>query len=416
MIQDQKDLVEEFSARLIAILKKYCDESTLEDLRAELDTLRASEESILEEPPKNHQLNNNHNLIEQSHLQNVITYCQERLNRHDGFNLVLDLADLCVTFGEHSTAYALYANILAQRRNGERISDLTARALQKRAELHIKETHWIEALADLSASRRTFIATKNKIGIAKTDNTLGIYYAEQGKMKESMKHFKRGASLFENLGQADLSSAAYMNLGILAIMRGNYDDAFVNFQRALPEFERLGDFSRLAEIHHNIGMLSLAQEDYQSALQEFDESLDCSTKANYEALVGLSYLGKAALFAKTKDYPLASKLNHKALGIFRKLNDQLSVADCYKVKGIIHRDMKKFDIANLYLRTSLRLNELYNNPLNLGETYFEYGLLQKEQGKIREAKSAFKASSKFFNQIDSTHNASKAKKLLKQLE
>jgi tetratricopeptide (TPR) repeat protein len=414
VFEDQKDLIEEFTARLVIILKKYCAENAVQELQAELDALRASEASILQNAKKNNQPTNNHNLIERSHLQSIITYCQERLNKRDGLSLVLDLADLCVTFGEHSTAYALYASIITQRRNGGR--DFAARALQKRAELRIKETQWIEALADLGASRRAFIATKNKLGIAKTDNTLGVYYAEQGKMKESMKHFKRGASLFENLGQADLSSAAYMNLGILAIVRGNYDEAFINFQRALPEFERLGDFSRLAEIHHNIGMLSLAKEDYQSALQEFDESLDCSVKANYESLIGLSYLGKAALFAKTKDFQLAAKLNHKALGIFRKLNDQLSVADCYKVKGMIHRDMKKFDIANLYLRTSLRLNQLYNNPLNLGETYYEYGLLQKEQGRIREAKSAFRESSKYFKQVDSTQNLSKARDQLKQLE
>jgi tetratricopeptide (TPR) repeat protein len=416
VLQDQKDLVEEFTARLIAILKKYCDEGAVEELRIELDALRASEASLLEEEKKNNQSPNNHNLIEQSHLQNIITYCQERLNKRDAINLVLDFADLCVTFGEHSTAYALFANVLAERRNGVSVSEFTARALQKRADLHIREAHWAEALADLNLSRRKFVAIKNKFGIAKTDNTFGIYYAEQGKMKESTKHFKRSASLFENLGQADLSSAAYNNLGILAIVRGNYDEAFINFQRALPEFERLGDFSRLAEIHHNIGMLSLAKEDYQSALQEFDESLDCSFKANYESLMAMSYLGKAALFAKTKDFQLASKLNHKALGIFRRLNDQLSVADCYKVKGVIHRDMKKFDIANLYLRTSLRLNELYNNPLNLGETYYEYGLLQKEQGKTREAKSAFKQSFKYFKQIDSTQNLLKARKELKQLE
>ncbi len=416
MLQDQKDLVEEFASRLITILKKYCEESALEELRIELDALRASEASFLEEAAKNQHLPNNHSLIEQSHLQNVITYCQERLDKHAGFNLVLDLADLCVTFGEHSTAYALYASIIAQRRNGVSVSDFAARALQKRAELHIKETQWTEAFADLSTSRRKFVATRNKLGIAKTDNTLGIYYAEQGKMKESMKHFKRGASLFETMGQADLSSAAYMNLGILAIMRGNYDEAFINLQRALPEFERLGDYSRLAEIHHNIGMLSLAKEDYQSALQEFDESLDCSENINYESLKALSYLGKAALFARTRDFQLASVLNHKALGIFRKLNDQLSVADCYKVKGVIHREMKKFDIANLYLRTSLRLNELYNNPLNLGETYYEYGLLQKERGKNREAKSAFKESFKYFKQINSTQNLLKAKKQLNQLQ
>ena len=207
-----------------------------------------------------------------------------------------------------------------------------------------------------------------------------------------------------------------MNLGILAIMHGKYDEAFVNFQRALPEFEQQGDLARLAEIHHNIGMLSLAKEDYKSAMKEFDESLEYSAKAKYESLWGLSYLGKAALFTKTKDFPLASVLNYKALEIFRKLNDQLSVADCYKVKGTIQREMKKFDIADLYLRTSIRLNELYKSPLNLGETYFEYGLLQKEQGKIREAKSAFKESSKYFKQIDSSQNLLKTKEQLKHLK
>jgi tetratricopeptide (TPR) repeat protein len=413
---DQKDLNQEFTDQLFTVLKKYCDETVLQELRVELDELRASDASAFEEAKNNNQQINEHGLLEQNHLQIIILYCQERLSRQDGVNLELDIADLCVAFGEHSTAYALYANVVVLWQMGPSFRVFAARALQKRAELRIKETQWEEAFADLSTSRREFFRTKNKLGIAKTDNTLGIYYAEQGNMGKSIKHFKRSASLFENLGKVELSSAAYMNLGILAIMRGNYDEAFINFQRALPEFEQQGDFARLAEIHHNIGMLSLAKEDYQSAMKEFDESLECSTKAKYESLEGLSYLGKAALFTKTKDFQLASVLNYKALGIFRKLNDQLSVADCYKVKGTIQREMKKFDIADLYLRTSIRLNEVYKNPLNLGETYYEYGLLQKEQGKIREAKSAFKESSKYFKQVDSTQNLLKAKQQLKKLE
>jgi tetratricopeptide (TPR) repeat protein len=414
--EDQKDVVQEFTTQLFVVLKKYCTVSVLQELRVTLDELRALDISLLEVEKKNNQPINEHGLIEQSHLQNIITYCQEQLSKQDGFDLVLDIADLCVAFSEHSTANALYANIIALWNTGKSYRVFAAQALHKRAELRIKEAQWEDAFADLSISRREFFRTKNNLGIAKTDNTLGIFYAEQGEMKKSIKHFKRSASLFETLGKVDLSSAAYMNLGILAIMHGKFDEAFVNFQRALPEFEQQGDFARLAEIHHNIGMLSLAKEDYKSAMKEFDESLEYSAKAKYESLWGLSYLGKAALFTKTKDFPLASVLNYKALEIFRKLNDQLSVADCYKVKGTIQREMKKFDIADLYLRTSIRLNELYKNPLNLGETYFEYALLQKEQGKIREAKSAFKESSKYFKQIDSTQNLLKTKEQLKHLK
>jgi tetratricopeptide (TPR) repeat protein len=414
--EDQKDLVQEFTAQLFTVLKKYCDAAVLRDLRDMIDALRALDISLLELEKRNNHLLNEHGIIEQSHLQNIITYCQERLPQQDGFDLVLDIADLCVGFGEHSTAYALYANIIALWHMGKSYRGFAARALQKRAELRMKETQWDEAFGDLCVSRREFFRTKNNLGLAKNDNTLGIFYAEQGEMKKSIKHFKRSASLFENLGKVDMSSAAYMNLGILSIMHGKYDEAFVDFQRALPEFEQRGDFARLAEIHHNIGMLSLAKEDYTSALKEFDESLEYSTKAKYESLTGLSYLGKAALFTKTKDFQLASVLNFKALEIFRKLNDQLSVADCYKVKGTIQREMKKFDIADLYLRTSIRLNELYKNPLNLGETYYEYGLLQKEQGKLREAKSAFKESSKYFKQIDSTQNLLKTREQLKHLK
>jgi tetratricopeptide (TPR) repeat protein len=405
-----------FRERLTAVLTKYCSAAFLKSTRIKLDSIRAIEKKLADRARKRERIRVEQGVIEENFIYQIIAECRSQLTARNLLGLIIDVATLCVDFGEYATAESLYTEAVGTADREKHNSNWTAEALQKRADVFIRQARWDSAKKDLDKSRQLFIKGKNEVGIAKIENSFGIFMAQQGKAREGIIHFRKAASIFEEASKTDLASTTYMNLGILATITGNYDDALTAYERALPEFEHEGDILKLAELHHNLGMLFLARLESVSAIEHFDESLVYAHQAHYEELIGLASLGNATAYAREKDLALALWFDNKALSIFRKLNAQLSIADAYKVKGIIQRELKQYAAAELYFKTSINLNEGHKSPLNLAETHFELGLLYKETGDGAKAKRNFQQSLKYFQQVGAKKDIERAKDAMHTLE
>jgi tetratricopeptide (TPR) repeat protein len=411
-----KGKIQTFREQLTRLLAKYCDESTVQNIASKLNLIRDSEKDLMAQANEDAERESGQDLVEGGFVYQIIAECQLVLPKKEFLGILTEISNLCVDFGEYATAEALFSNAIETAKDGVRFFNQAAEALQKRADVLLRQARWDRAKTDLKESRRLFTRTKNELGIGKIENSLGIFMAQQGNTKESVAHFKRAASLFEKAKQTDLASTAYMNMGIVATMIGKFDEALAAYKRALPEFERAGDVPRLAELHHNLGMLFLARAEMDSALGQFDESLNCANQVHYDALIGLASLGKAAAYIRKKDFALAHLFGNRALSIFRRLSAHLSIADSYKIKGIIQRELKHYDIAELYFHSSISLNQGYNNPLNLGEAYLEIGLLHKECGDKAKAKEVFQKSLKCFQQVGAKHNIEQVREQLGSLK
>ena len=402
-----------FAESLGHLLKRFCPEPLLKTLSEQVEHLRALEIELIEKAKgKENEVRGDHSVIETGHLENIITECERGLGKRDLLELLLEMSNLCIKFGEHSAAKTVLGKIIEAAGSESRFAAHSGTAYCKRAEVRLRQAHWNGAATDLKRGAIHFKKAKNQEGLALVENSFGVHASEQGDVKKATTHFKKAQAGFEKSGNAERSNTALMNLGILATIAGRWDEALAYYQRILPQFEKLGQVSRLVEVHYNIGMLFLAKGDPKAAINQFDESLNHANVLHYRAFTGLAYLGKAAACAKLVDYPLAMVFAQKALGIFRQLNDQLSIADAYKVKGIIHRELDHPQLAELYFRTSLRLNEEYNSPLSLGETYVELGRLYKRMNQDAKATQAVKKAVSFFKKIGAQHDARSAQAIL----
>jgi len=384
----------------------------LKRLSTKLNAIRDLEKGLANDAVKRDGVEAEQGLVEQNFLYQTIAECRSQLTVKNLTRLITEIATLCVDFGEYATAEALYSDALGIAGSERKNFNEAAEALQKRADVLLRQARWDAARRDLKEARHLFTRSKNEIGVGKTENSLGIFMAQQGKAREGVTHFKKAVSVFEKEKQSDLASTTNMNLGILATMMGNYDEALTAYERALPEFEREGDVLRLAELHHNLGMLFLARSEMVTAIEQFDESLVYAQQAHYEELIGLASLGKATAYAQGKDFALALLFDNRALSIFRQLNAHPSIADSYKVKGIIQRGLKQYAAAELYFHTSLNLNEGHNSPQNLGETYCELGVLYEEMGNATKARRMFQKSLQCFQQVGAKRDAERVKAML----
>lgn len=396
-----------FVDSLGSLLQRFCTDSFFREMTGILEQMRTTEGKALEKAKdvQGEELS----LIDNSQLEHITAQCKKHLRAREYYELLLEIAALCIRAGEFVKAKDIYTSVCSMEEKSARLMDLTARAFTKRAEINIRQSEWKAALSDLRQAKKTYSTPRNLSGLAHVESYTGIFYASQGSFKESYSHFKKALALFEKAGDEAMVSTVLMNLGIVANIKGQFNEAMAYYQRALPQFEKTGDMSRLPEIHHNLGMAFLSKRDFKQAINQFDESLTYSTKLAYEPMIGISLLGKASAYARYGDHALSIAHTNNALRIFRKLNDHLSIADAYKVKGIVQRDMKNLDIAEVYFNTSIRLNKEYNNPLNLGESFYELGLLYKAKNEKDKSLDALKKALGYFKAIGAEHDITTVK-------
>jgi len=389
--------IKTFSENVGSVLQRFCGKPLMSELRSDLAGMSAFEKN--EGAQARDVETGVLNIIDNSHLENIITKCGRALPPRDFADLEIEIGSLCVQFGEFPRALECYSDAAAATKESTKTYDIACRALVKRSEIHIRQTAWKAALQDLRAARGFCTKPRNTRGIADVEANSGVLWASQGNLKKAEDHFKKALALYEKVNDPDMISTTLMNLGIVSNIKGQYNDAVSFFKRALPQFEKAGDMARLPEVHHNLGMALYSKQDYEAAITQFDESLTYSTRLSFEPMIAISLLGKASVYAKYGDSVLSIAYTNNALNICRKLNDHLSIADAYKIKGIVQRDMKNLDMAELYFQTSIRLNKEHNNKLNLGESLFELGLLYKARRDTPKSADTFKRSIACFKSV-----------------
>jgi tetratricopeptide (TPR) repeat protein len=403
--------------RLWALLSRYCTDSIVGEFQQHITKMRQTESELLESASKRGaEKEEEQNVLDRIQLEIILERCEQHLPTREYLELLLEVGNLCADYDDHQRAEELYTTVRKAAAGKLSFANQAGFACLHKAELSVRHARWDEALDRLKESRKHFARTRYQRGLALVENHLGVYYAQQGDIRQARQHFKRALAVFEKTNDVERLSTILMDLGILSNIAGDWEEAVSNYQRALPEFEKAGSIQHLAELHHNMAMTLLAKRDYRSAVSQFDESLTYANQLDYQHLKGLALLGKATAYARMGDHPLAMAFSNRALNIFRQVRDQLSVADSYKVKAIVQRELNNLDVAELYLQTSIRLNQQFKNALNLGESYFELGVLHSKRNQPQKALQALRRSALLFKRVGARQELTAAQQLMMQLK
>jgi len=159
-----KGKIQTFREQLTRLLAKYCDESTVQNIGSKLNLIRDSEEDLMAQAKKNDELEGGQDLVEESFIYQIIAECQLVLPKREFLGILTEISNLCVDFGEYTTAEALFSNAIETAKDGVRYFNQAAEALQKRADVLLRQARWDRAKMDLKESRWLFTRTKNEIG------------------------------------------------------------------------------------------------------------------------------------------------------------------------------------------------------------------------------------------------------------
>ncbi|USP82006.1 hypothetical protein yc1106_09280 [Curvularia clavata] len=229
---------------------------------------------------------------------------------------------------------------------------------------------------------------------------LGNLYADQGKLVEAEKMYKRALrGEEESLGPNHTSTLDMVNnLGILYVKQGKLVEAEKVYERALRGNEEafgLNHTSTLATVNNlgilyvSQGKLAEAEKMYERALQGYEEAFGLnhtSTLATVNNL-GILYVSQGKLAEAEKMYERALQGYEEALGFHHtsKLDTVNNLGNLYVEQG------KLVEAEKMYER-ALRGNEeaFGSNHISTLDTVNNLGSLYCSQGKLVEAEKMYK--------------------------
>ncbi|MEP0265246.1 sensor histidine kinase [Dokdonia sp.] len=189
---------------------------------------------------------------------------------------------------------------------------------------------------------------KDTLGIARTQNNLGIIYKGLGDYNTSIKHAENSFILFETIGNEKFMAMAANNLGSSYKNLGNYKKAQEYYLKSLSIKENLGNTKDIANSHLNLG--------------GFHEELE-----NYE--LALSHLKKSET-------------------LFKNLKNNLSLSKVYNSFGIVYEAKADLDKALNYYQKSLDLK----NHNNIDVLYNNMGIVYEKKNDLEKALNYYQKS------------------------
>lgn len=403
--------IKSFIDALFDLSVRFCGEEVISDLKEILSRAEKLELDLALKLKKEdrEEFTNIENIRIQFYTDNLLSFCKNILKEELYLNYLLELGEICLSFGEIYYAESVYSSLISLAENRNKYKLLIAQAYFNRAEVFVRSTKWKSAEDDLKKSKALYNEKRDKKWLAKVNNLIGIIKSEKGALQSAYKNYIDALNVFSKAKDELWVGIVEMNIGNLRTIQSKWDEAFSHYKRALASFEKLMDLKRLALVRHNMGLLFKNRGELEAALTEFDRSLEYAIEANYYLAKGLAYLGKGDVYAKLEEYALAIEYCNKAMEVFYKIMDKVGLADSYKIKGIIQRDISNHEIAETYLLTSLRLSEEIESLLNFAEASYELGILYRKWNKPELAMKYLKLSQSYFTKVGAKENLERVK-------
>ena len=111
---------------------------------------------------------------------------------------------------------------------------------------------------------------RDRVGLARSENELGVLYLQRGKQAEARKHLDRSLQVSQEADHEAGRSRILLSLCDLSLQEGNAEQAYAFAQQALELAERQNDTGSVATAHCWLGRAQDAAGNYADSDREFE--------------------------------------------------------------------------------------------------------------------------------------------------
>jgi len=290
----------------------------------------------------------------------------------DVLDLQLQIAELCLRFGEIDRAYDLLLQlepVLKDLRDQPmgKVYLLLGRIESLRSRYQMSRQY-------LNQAHDYYASTGDVSGMVAARLNLGIVASMRWDTASGFRYFKDAEELLSGDLSGSLGLKLLINQGIIQGMRGEFEDAARLFEE-LMSHPAAQDPVKRTHLLINWGLALLGYGALPPAKDLFIEAVDLAAGIPEAHLFGLGSLALSEVLIRLGDYDTGHIRLVTGFKALTKLRDRFKLGDAYRIFGLLHREMGLLDLAAANFEVSIEINAEAGNLLNLCETYYEYSVL-----------------------------------------
>ncbi|MEO7802486.1 MAG: sensor histidine kinase [Ginsengibacter sp.] len=244
-------------------------------------------------------------------------------------------------------ALKLYDQLSGIRTNVDqsRVMQQESNAYNTKGIIYLMQGNYPEALTHLFSALSIREKTRDKKGIADTENNIGIIYLYQRNFPECLKHYLISLNIRIKLGDKRGAAGSYHNIGGVYMDQGNYSKALQNYGESLKFAKQAGDRGTMANIYSNTGFIEAKQGKYDDAVRHLRSAIKILKETgNQDGLVA-AYTNIGQTFIRQKRYTEASRYLNQALSHAKEMNGLLRMQEIYSELTILDSAQGNFKQA-----------------------------------------------------------------------
>lgn len=204
----------------------------------------------------------------------------------------------------------------------------------------------------------------------------GVSAYSKSNYSEAVTAFGQCIELSKKIGDKQLLSKAYNNLGNSLSQMGRSDEALKKYLLSLKVSQQIKDGLNVAKTSKNIGALYSEQKDFASAMHYYNRSLAFAREVGDKSLIADCLNNMGVVYEQHEKYNRALESYNEALAIYRRLNDESHIAMTLNNLAIVYKYLKDYKKSISYYEEALGYSNALGDQFmvsatlnNLGNVY-----------------------------------------------
>jgi two-component system sensor histidine kinase UhpB len=231
----------------------------------------------------------------------------------------------------------------------------------------------MEALYKRTASRR--------VGINYT-NTTGLFYKNQGRLKEALPFLVEALRLIGPNGDKTNRGGQNLNIGNAYYTLGDLTNASSYHLKGLALFEEVGNKRGQSYCLQGLGADFLALKQYDIAEKYFRTSLKIKEELNDKRGVLTTLMNLGIVYQKLKKPERSLEFLEKALKMAREAKLTIDERDILYNKGSLYKSIGKTEESRREFTESMRLGKQIGDSLFVTKVRVELVMIDNDKQKI----------------------------------
>jgi len=245
---------------------------------------------------------------------------------------------------------------------------------------------------------------------------IGSLFLEQGNWDGCEKRLREAMDYATASKVRVLVARTYNSLGGLEVYKGNMAQAVEWLEKCIPIYEEENDLYGLASTLHNIATAHLDQKNWQEAQAYYGRSLSISDRIGVTWIKCFSFLGRAACALGVRDIETAEEYAAKAANLLQVLEIEAGFGGYEIVMGMIEREKGRLAKAEEHFERALNAFRNAKNNMGIAETEFEMGILFMVKGEKTRASGCLRSAYSKFEEFSNRRKLAECKEKLDELE